>query len=71
MRGSECATLCFCMHQNGEGKLSKCAKINTRCSLCPKWSVMCTNLPLYAIIAPLCTFITKKKKDFFDVKARV
>lgn len=30
--------------------------------MCPKWSIMCTNLPLYAIIAPLCTFITKKKK---------
>lgn len=24
--GSECATVCLCTHQNGEGKLSKCAK---------------------------------------------
>lgn len=57
--GSERSTLCLCMHQNGEGRLSKCAKTNTRCSLWPKWSITCTNLPLYAIIASLCIFMTK------------
>lgn len=54
-----CYTLCLCMHQNGEGKLSKCAKTNTRCSLWPKWSIICTNLLLYAIIAPLALLLQK------------
>lgn len=59
-RGGQSVLLCgFCMHRNRERKIIKICKTNTRCSLCSKWSIMYTNLTLYAIIISIILLLQK------------